>query len=474
MYPVDDTIVAIASAAGGAARGIIRISGPQTLEAVTACFYSEAALDRRSARSSVGQLSLGSALPSIEARLYLWPTTRSFTGQPTAEFHAIGSPPLLDAALRRICEAGARLAEPGEFTLRAFLAGRIDLPQAEAVLGVINASSERQLSTALHQLSGGLSGPLNELRDRMLNLLADLEAGLDFVDEDIEFVSSQQLAIELQAAKDQIGELCAQIEDRSDSRQVPRVVLIGRPNAGKSTLWNAFRSRFELNSETPNHQVASAIVSDIAGTTRDYLAVAVDIDGQTCELIDTAGIDEEFAFDANEDTLADIDLAAQTMTGSATSDADVVLLCVECSSSLGDWEQRQLRSLPASTTLVVLTKHDVGVSNPLSAQRFPVVATSAHRDEGLAELRAEISRCLDSEAAGEGRALASTATRCRESLRLAFESVERSAELNAIAAGEELIAAELRLALNELGKVAGSVYTDDVLDRIFSRFCIGK
>ena len=475
MYPVDDTIVAIASATGGAARGIIRISGPQTIACVEDCFAPERAFGQRSAESVLGELSMGSSLPPVDARLYLWPTKRSFTGQPTAEFHLIGSPPLLEAAVRRICEADARLAEPGEFTLRAFLAGRIDLPQAEAVLGIINANSERQLATALHQLSGGLSGPLNDLRDRLLNLLADLEAGLDFVDEDIEYVSTEQLATELLSAKGQIGELCRQLENRSDSRQVPRVVLIGRPNAGKSTLWNALRDHFGDITGRSDDTASSAIVSNVPGTTRDYLSAGVDICGQVCELIDTAGVEEDFSHDPKETGAGHVDHAAQTKTDVVVSEADLILLCVESGVTLNDWERQQLEKRPPTSTLLVITKHDlVGREQGASVDRFLVVETSAHRGEGLAELRTEIGMRLNSEATSEGRALASTATRCRESLRLAFESVDRSAELNAIAAGEELIASELRLALNELGKVAGSVYTDDVLDRIFSRFCIGK
>ena len=469
IYAVDDTIAAIASASGGAARGIIRVSGPNTLECVERCFHSSSDLDLRVATSASGHLTIGSSLPPIGARLYLWPTTRSFTAQPTAEFHTLGSPPLLESAIRRICETNVRLAEPGEFTLRAFLAGRIDLPQAEAVLGVINANSERQLSAALNQLSGGLSGPLNELRDRMLNLVADLEAGLDFVDEDIEFVTAEQLANELHVAMKQIAALREQLDSRSDSQQVPRIVLIGRPNVGKSTLWNAMRAEHQMDSTTGSH--TPAIVSDIPGTTRDVLSARVLIHGQACELIDTAGIDSDLF-----GNLANIDSAAQAMAKATDTESDITLLCLESGTRLHDWERQQLETLSPSATIIVATKMDAGVSKiDLGQHReFKVVATSAQLGRGLDELRNAISMILNSDAATEGRALASTATRCRDSLRMAFESIERSIELHAIAAGEELIAAEVRLALNELGKVAGSVYTDDVLDRIFSRFCIGK
>ncbi|MCA9215366.1 MAG: tRNA modification GTPase [Planctomycetales bacterium] len=471
VHTPDDTIVAIASAPGGAARGIIRISGPETLVCVKQCFETTDPLNIRTANSVKGRLTLSGNLPAIEARLYLWPTDKSFTAQPTAEFHTLGSQPLLESAVQSICANNARLAEPGEFTMRAFLAGRIDLPQAEAVLGVINANSKRQLETALHQLSGGLSGPLNELRDRMLNLLADLEAGLDFVDEDIEFVTTEQLAAGLEDAVQQVGQLCKQIESRSDTQQIPRAVLHGRPNVGKSTLWNAIGN----DSSKP---AIDAIVSDVAGTTRDYLSKAVEIEGLRCELVDTAGVEQ-----ARQPT--SVDGAAQAMTQAANAGADLVLYCLESTLSLNEWELNYLSHSHTSPVpmIVVLTKIDAASDEDVvelqrsihcHANATQVIATSTSTRAGIKELCVAIRAQLDSHLSTEGRALASTATRCKDSLRLAEESLSRARELNAVAAGEELVAAELRLALNELGKVAGAVYTDDVLDRIFSRFCIGK
>ena len=173
------------------------MSGPAIAEVVAHCFQAnDPSIDL--ADSSRTDRDRGPALRwnravALPTDLFLWPTSRSYTRQPLAEFHTFGSPPLLDALLQRVCAAGARLAQPGEFTLRAFLAGRIDLTQAEAVLGVVDAADRRQLDTALEQLAGGLSRPLHQLRDDLLNLLADLEAGLDFAEEDIRFVSGGEL-----------------------------------------------------------------------------------------------------------------------------------------------------------------------------------------------------------------------------------------------------------------------------------------
>src|SRR5204862_8124866 len=169
---------------------------------------------------------------SLPAIIYLWPTARSYTRQPLAEIYLPGSPPLLDLAVRTLCTHGARLAEPGEFTLRAFLAGRLDLTQAEAVLGVIDARGSEELDTALAQLAGGLARPLHQLRDELLQLLAELEAGLDFVDEDIEFVSPLELIERLQSAGDLLDEISQQMASRHIANNGQQIALVGPPNVG--------------------------------------------------------------------------------------------------------------------------------------------------------------------------------------------------------------------------------------------------
>ena len=235
----DDTIAAFASAASPSLRGILRISGPAAL-AIVARALSITLDDVQ--RTEVRTISLSpqllfqnaapadakkAAWPALD--LYLWPTNASYTKQPLVELHTLGSLPLLELLLRKLIQAGARQAQPGEFTLRAFLAGRIDLLQAEAVLGVIDAADQRQFQTALQQLAGGLSQPLQLLRDELLNLLADLEAGLDFVDEDISFVTPEQLAARLQTAAAAIQKLLVQMQTRHAQQELPRVVLWGAP-----------------------------------------------------------------------------------------------------------------------------------------------------------------------------------------------------------------------------------------------------
>ncbi len=458
MYDPDDTIAAIASAAGGAARGIVRLSGPRVIAILEACYRPQSDFELSSvisptAMCGVVRLSeFGPALAGagIEADLYLWPGTRSYTRQPLAELHTLGSPPLLTALLKRVCAAGARLAEPGEFTLRAFLAGRIDLTQAEAVLGVVDARAESELQTALSQLAGGLATPLAGVRERLIDLLAELEAGLDFAEEDIEFVSRDDVEVALGDARSMVARLESQMTGRGRHDRPPRIVLVGSPNVGKSSLFNALAKD------------AAAIVADEPGTTRDYLTATLDLGGVLCQLVDTAG------------TMPDgggnpLDAPAQQATASVSHGGDLRLLCIDSTRLLNAWERATL-AVDNSRQLVVLTKCDQAGRVELSC---PTVATSATAGQGLGDLRQAIG-CVVLNLDRAGTIVAVTAERSADSVRLAGEALDQALQLTCSGAGEELVAGEIRLALTELGKVAGVVHSDDVLGRIFSRFCVGK
>ncbi len=488
MHAPDETIVAIASPPGGGARGIVRISGPELRRCLEGCFRPHPPLKLASLHSPTavpGYLWLPGFASPAPCELYLWPGKRSYTGQPVAEVHTLGSPPLLEAVLKAVCSAGARPAEPGEFTLRAFLAGRIDLTQAEAVLGVIDATGATELDAALAQLAGGLAVPLKLLRDELLELLAHLEAGLDFADEDLPFITAGELLRQLDEAAAEVDRLVKRLAFRGEARVRIRVVLVGRPNVGKSSLFNALAGH------------SGAIVSDQPGTTRDYLTAELDLDGVKCLLIDTAGIDERLP----ADDAATVEGAAQGMAHEQLRTAQVRVLCQEAGSgergadggnrTNGTYETYMSHGShesypgPYERLIVVLTKCDQTPRSLLPAPRSPLPApcsplpaprleTSAVTGIGIRELK-EAIRAAALEAAGpQSDVVVGTAVRCGESLRLAAASLDRARAAVRAGLGEELIAAEVRVALSELGKVAGAVYTEDVLDRIFSRFCIGK
>ncbi|MBN2473437.1 MAG: 50S ribosome-binding GTPase [Pirellulales bacterium] len=463
MAALDDTIVAIASPPGGAARGIVRVSGSEVVASLRPYFRTAREFPSWQVAHPTaisGSLCLPGLASPLPCELYLWPQGHSYTGDPVAEIHTLGSGPLLEAVLQAVCDAGARLAEPGEFTLRAFLTGRIDLTQAEAVLGVIDAADPAQLDVALSQLAGGLAGPLGALRDALLELLAHLEAGFDFADEDLSFITADELKRQLREASRTVAQLAGQMRSRNESAATPRVTLVGRPNTGKSSLFNALARR------------AGALVSGLPGTTRDYLVAELDLDGVKCQLIDTAGLAGGPSDPADlARTPTGVEQAAQAAASEQYRRAHIHVLCLDCTRPADPWERDELARPVKNERVVVLTKIDLA-RNPEQVPNS--VPTSSLTGSGIDALREELRGALLRVAASDSGAVAGTAVRCGRSLRLAAASLDRARELAATDGREELIAAEVRVALDELGKVVGAVYSDDVLERIFSRFCIGK
>lgn len=458
---VDESIAALASPPGGSSRGIIRISGSNVQSVLSKWFEPDdptAWMDAKSARSHSGRLVLNGLERPLRCpvQALYWPTRRSYTGQPLIELHLPGSPSLLEETLQTAFRHGSRPARPGEFTLRAFLAGKLDLLQAEAVLGVIDARNHEELQTALGQLAGGVSGRLSTLRRDLLELLADLEAGLDFIEEDIEFVSRAEVVARLSDAFEFVQNLVTQTRERMVSHVRPRVVLAGLPNAGKSTLFNCLVAR-EL-----------AIVSSEQGTTRDFLIRAVEWNDLSFDLVDTAGWEESGE---------GIGAAAQLHRVTQLKRSDLLIWCT--SSTLSDDERRQDDALfeaaigQARATLRLMTKIDLASASGFGGPGKNGV--SAVSKAGLLTLKADIQRSLSSDHAGRSEWLGVTAARCRETLDAILAALGRAQSVAQVkASGDELIAVDLRDALEHLGVILGTIYTDDILDRIFSKFCIGK
>jgi tRNA modification GTPase len=440
---LDDTIVALSSAAGPGGRAIVRLSGPAALSAARAVFRAAEPVDPALRRRQVGALELPGLPSLLPADLYVWPAPYTYTGQELVEIHPLSSPPLVDSLIAVLLGAGCRAARPGEFTLRGFLNGKFDLTRAEAVRGVIEAGGRDELRQALTHLAGGVGRPLQELRDDLLDLLAEVEAGLDFADEDIDFVSQKQLLDRLAKGMAEVTNLQRQLSDRALGDRPFRTVLAGRPNAGKSSLFNALAR-------------ATALVSPAPGTTRDYLVRRVKFDDVVIELVDTAGwlpapgaVEEQ----------------AQRLGREQAGQADLVLLCIEAGRAPDEQEQESLTGTGPPPVIGVATKCDIGPTEPHR------VATSAVTGVGLDSLRALLA---ERARAWTRPGLAPSLSRGRHHVEAALAHLRQAHAAVLYEDPAEVLALELRGALDELGEMVGAVYTDDLLDRIFSRFCIGK
>jgi len=458
LLDADDTIVAIASPTSPAPRGVVRMSGDKTVTILKqmGVHCEEIKTPRRLAT----HIELESPLGTIPVDVMVWPTHRSYTGQPSAELHTYGSLPLLRGLVDKAGLCGARPARPGEYTMRAFLAGRLDLTQAEAVLGVIEAEQRGTLDHALRQLSGNLSQPLERMRSTLLDLLADVEAGLDFVDEDISFISDKDLVDRLSAIAVELEQTLRLMQNRGGGSARISVALCGPPNAGKSCLINRLADK----------QVA--IVAAVAGTTRDTVTVDIELQGNHVTLIDTAGI---------EQAETEVSMQSQAQSRRSTSESRVRLWCVDSTSDDFAANASELKELanrtrkPQTIDLWIATKMDAAMNSTLTSDPdLPWIQCSALNGDGIDSLKKSICENLKQHDAEEIGSVVGTAARCSQSLHQAIAAIQQAIQLTTHQEGHEFVSAELRTVAQCLGEVTGTVYTDDILDRVFGRFCIGK
>ncbi|MCH2103620.1 MAG: tRNA modification GTPase [Planctomycetes bacterium] len=456
MSAAGDTICAIASPPGRGQRGVIRISGDRASAIVEAVWRGEDALRLEAGRCVLaGRLFDGQGEQPL---LLLWmPGPRSFTREDVAELHLPGAAPLLERALARLVELGGRLAEPGEFTRRAFESGRIDLSRAEGVLSLVEARSEAARRSAVALLFGGLDVRVGGLRDGLSELRALCESSLDFDSTDTSDVPATEIDERLRAVEAKLEEARGWEAARGVEAGAPRVVLVGAPNAGKSTLFNALGSGTQ-----------EAIVSDHPGTTRDRLERAWRVGALEVELADLAGIEEG---------VAGPDEAAQRVGAAARDAADHVLWVVDARRGMDEPSLLAEREdLPAeiSRTLVWAQCDRAGAleAPPRALAHESWVGVSAQTGHGLSDLAQRVAEALErGEGLGVGRELS---LRHSEALGRAATSVQEGRAAWEQGTPLELLADELRVATDHLDEIAGRTTPEDLLDRIFARFCLGK
>ena len=440
-------IAAIATAPGQAGIGVVRVSGKDIASVIRG--VTAKVLAPRMATLATFRDAGGGAIDAGIALYFKAP--HSYTGEDVLELQGHGGPVVLNVLLGRCLELGCRIAEPGEFTRRAYMNGKIDLAQAESVADLIAAASAQAARAAVRSLDGAFSREVLALRDELVTLRMLVEATLDFPEEEIDFLKRANAWQRVDAVKTALVAILGRATQGARLRAGLSVVLAGRPNVGKSSLLNALAGE------------EAAIVAAVPGTTRDRIEKAILIDGMPVNVIDTAGL---------RDTIDEVESLGIARTREAIDKADLVLHLMDASSGVTLDDERIAAQLPAGIDcLTVMNKVDLAPSAPRGDQATLYV--SAKTGAGLDTLRAELKHRAGLEGAGEDMILARA--RQLDALRRAVGAVEAATlHLEGAAPALELFAEELRLAQEALNSITGEFTPDDLLGEIFGRFCIGK
>lgn len=451
-----DTIAAIATAPGQAGVGIVRVSGPHA-RAIATKMLGYMPKPRYAHYGTF----LDQQNQNIDEGIGLFfPNPHSFTGEDVFELQGHGGTIILDLLLREVCSLGARLARPGEFSERAFLNDKLDLAQAEAIADLIESSSEQAARCAVRSMQGVFSRRIETLVDAVTHLRIYVEAAIDFPEEEIDFLADGKVAKDLQALLEQLQGILGEAQQGTILRDGMKVVIAGRPNAGKSSLLNALAGR------------EAAIVTAVEGTTRDVLREHIHIDGMPLHVIDTAGL---------RDSLDEVEQIGIARAWDEIRQADRILLMVDATTTDKTtpheiWPDF-IDQLPASAPVTVirnkvdLTGEAVGFSE-LSSGHAPVIRLAARSTDGLEVLRDHLKNCMGFASTTEGGFLARR--RHLDALERALESLQQGQlQLEGFGAGE-LLAEDMRAAQDALGEITGQITPDELLGKIFSSFCIGK
>jgi len=444
---VSDTIAAIATPLGMGAVCIIRLSGPDALE--IAGRITSANLDNLpSHKARLTRIEEDGELID-EALVITFHGSASFTGEPVVEIQGHGGALIAQKILRAALRAGARLAEPGEFSLRAYQNGKIDLAQAEAIQGMIHAKSERAHRLHMGQLRGSLSKKIHEMRAELLGLFAILEAWVDFPEEGLEFASFEKVSEDIGSILDRVCALEKSYATGSKLTHGMRICFVGAPNVGKSSLLNALLGK------------ERSIVTDIAGTTRDYIEEELVSNGMLFNLIDTAGLresDDPIEREGIERTLGRME------------EADLVCAIFDASCGI---DAAVMKRLPLEKSLVIWNKIDIGRASQELDTAFGALEISALRGLGIEELKSKFLEIAGGSESGESD-LMITSERHRAALALCAKHLGHVRAGLAERHSAEFIALDMRSAIEALSQITGGSVTEDLLDALFGQFCLGK
>ncbi len=456
---MNDTIAALATPLGEGGISVIRISGENSLSIATGLFHSASGLLPPPAQKVLfGEIRDPESGQVIDEVLLTWfKKPNSYTGEHIVEISGHGGSLVSTTLLQLILKQGARLAEPGEFTRRAFIHGRLDLTQAEAVADLIEAASARALNVAVSQLKGGLSRRINKLFEQLLAVQAQLEAAIDFSEEGLTFQSRETTGRQIEDVKNEMLSLVQSFRQGKIIREGMRVTLVGKPNVGKSSLLNALM------------QEDRAIVTDIPGTTRDTLEERVRIKDIHIVIIDSAGL---------RDNPEMIEEEGIRRTRNALAQSDLALVLFDPSQPLDGNDELLMNEVGDQPRCVLLNKSDLEqkwtkekVEKFLQGEK--PISLSAKTGTGLEDLKEAIyNHAIRGERGGEPIAI--TRERHRDHLQQAAEALDTASRNMVSGCSEELIAVDVTLAMEHLGSVLGKTFAEDLLDKIFGQFCIGK
>ena len=455
-----DTIAAISTPVGQGGIGIVRISGPQSLEIAESIFRHKKADSPSGARS--GSLLYGHIINPAdnaimdEVLLAVMRSPHSYTKEDVVEINCHGGMISVKRTLEIVLAQGARLADPGEFTKRAFLNGRINLAQAEAVFDVITAKTEESMKIALEQLQGGLSERLGDIREKLIDISACAEAYIDFPEDDIETKTSLQIRDRLAEVKEEIDALSATFQEARFFRDGLSVAIVGRPNVGKSSLLNILLKK------------ERAIVTELPGTTRDLIEDYLNISGLPIRIMDTAGI-------RNSEELVEKEGIRRSLH--AINNADFIIALLDGSEPLEEDDLQLMELIRGKKAVIAINKSDLPAKISLEAIRGngkESLSLSALSGEGVEKLKSLIFQSNLRNWNEEREGVVVTNIRHKTALDRTSLSLGRAISLFSLDQPLEFFTIELREALDSLGEITGMVTTEDILDKIFSTFCIGK